>query len=70
VTYERMQAFVFHPARPGMEGKSRRDRVKADMLKYHPDKFNSLTLGKVTEYEQGVAAEVAGVVARLLTRMM
>ncbi|KAH7905606.1 hypothetical protein BJ138DRAFT_1164408 [Hygrophoropsis aurantiaca] len=70
ITYEALQAFIFHPHRPRMEGKSRRDRVKADMLKYHPDKFDSLTLCKVSPPEQSQAAEISGIVARLLTQIM
>jgi hypothetical protein len=68
ITYHRVKAFVFHPLRPGMEGKSRRDRLKMDLLKWHPDKFSKI-LGKVCERHRAYAFEVASAVIRLLTQM-
>lgn len=70
ITYERLQAFVFHPLRPYMEGKSRRDKVKMDVLKWHPDKFDSKVLGKVIECQRSTVMESAGAVARILTQML
>ncbi|KAF7979286.1 hypothetical protein HWV62_42988 [Athelia sp. TMB] len=68
ITLQRVRDFVFHPLRKGMEKKSRRDRVRADMLKWHPDKFNAKVLNKVVNAEQ--VAEAAGQVARFLTQIM
>lgn len=70
ITYEGVQEFVFHPLRKGLDGKTRRERVKAEVLRFHPDKFTTIVLGKVRDWERDLAAEASGVVARILTRMM
>jgi hypothetical protein len=72
ITYDRLQAFVFHPLRHSMEGKSRRERLKMDVLKWHPDKFEAKVLGKVVEcqLQRAMVLEAAGIVARLLTQML
>jgi hypothetical protein len=68
ITLQRIQEFVYHPLRRGMESKSRRDRVRMEILKWHPDKFNAKILGKVIDPDQ--VAEGAGLVARFLTQIM
>jgi hypothetical protein len=68
ITLQRVQEFVYHPLRRGVELKSRRDRVRMEMLKWHPDKFNIKILGKVIDATQ--VAEGAGRVARFLTQIM
>ncbi|KZP08296.1 hypothetical protein FIBSPDRAFT_712785, partial [Athelia psychrophila] len=68
ITLQRVREFVFHPLRKGMVLKSRRDRVRAEMLKWHPDKFNAKVLSKVVDAEQ--VTEAAGQVARFLTEIM
>ncbi|EGO03392.1 hypothetical protein SERLA73DRAFT_119127 [Serpula lacrymans var. lacrymans S7.3] len=70
ITYNLVQEFVFHPLRPGLDGKTRRDKVKMEMLRYHPDKFNSRILDKVLDSERGLVVELGGSVARILTQMM
>ena len=69
ITYLRVKEFVFHLSRSSQEGKNRKDRVRAEMLKWHPDKFNT-KLPKVTECERGAVREAAGRVARFLNQMM
>jgi len=51
-----------------MELKNRRERVRMEILKWHPDKFNAKVLGKVIDAAQ--VAEGAGLVARFLTQIM
>lgn len=51
-----------------MESRSRRDRVRVEILKWHPDKFNAKVLPKVINAAQ--VAEGAGLVARFLTQIM
>ncbi|KIM76241.1 hypothetical protein PILCRDRAFT_824475 [Piloderma croceum F 1598] len=68
ITRQRVEEFVYHPLRSGMESKSRRDRVRMEMLKWHPDKFDAKVLGKVIDADQ--VAEGAGFVARYLTQLM
>ena len=68
ITLARVEEFVFHPLRSGWEMKSRRDRVRAEILRWHPDKFNAKVLGKVINPDS--VSEGAGVVARFLTEIM
>jgi hypothetical protein len=65
-----MEEFIFHPLRPGMELKSRKDRLKMEILRFHPDKFNSNIVRKLRECDREKAIEIAGALARMLTRMM
>ncbi|KAG2108700.1 uncharacterized protein F5147DRAFT_576542 [Suillus discolor] len=65
-----MEEFIFHPLRPGIETKSHKDRLKAEILRFHPDKFNSHTVHKLQECDRGRAIEIAGALARMLTNMM
>jgi hypothetical protein len=68
ITRQRVEEFVCHPLRRGAESKSRRDRVRMEILKWHPDKFDAKVLGKVINPAQ--VAEGAGLVARFLTQIM
>jgi hypothetical protein len=68
ITRQRVEEFVYHSLRSGMESKGRRDRVRMEMLKWHPDKFDAKVLGKVIDADQ--VAEGAGLVARYLTQLM
>ena len=68
ITLPRVEEFVFHPLRSGWEMKSRRDRVRAEILRWHPDKFNAKVLGKVISPDS--VSEGAGAVARFLTKIM
>ncbi|KIK35607.1 hypothetical protein CY34DRAFT_95790 [Suillus luteus UH-Slu-Lm8-n1] len=65
-----MEEFIFHPLRPGMELKSRKDRLKVEILRFHPDKFNSNIVRKLRECDREKAIEIAGELARMLTHMM
>lgn len=65
-----MEEFIFHPLRPGMELKSRKDRLKIEMLRFHPDKFNSNIVRKLRECDREKATEIAGALARMLTDML
>ncbi|KAF9226418.1 hypothetical protein BS17DRAFT_548692 [Gyrodon lividus] len=70
VTYQTVLSFIFYPYRPFVEGKSARDKVKAEVLRFHPDKFNTRVVPKVQPCQQAVAQEIAGAVTRILTRIM
>jgi len=70
ISQRSMEEFIFHPHRVGMENKSRKDRLKTEMLRFHPDKFNSHIVSKLRECDRDKAVEIAGAVARILTRMM
>ncbi|KDQ60298.1 hypothetical protein JAAARDRAFT_125793 [Jaapia argillacea MUCL 33604] len=70
ITRARIEQFVFHPMRTGVDGKSRKERVRADLLKWHPDKFNSKVMGKTSEWERDMVTEAAGFVAKTLTQLL
>ncbi|KAG1801095.1 uncharacterized protein BJ212DRAFT_1399924 [Suillus subaureus] len=65
-----MEEFIFHPLRPGMETKSRKDRLKVEILRFHPNKFNSNIVRKLRECDRERASKIAGALARILTNMM
>ena len=70
ITYQEVRAFLFHPLRPGVEGKTAREKVKSEVLRFHPDKFNTRIVPKIHPSQQAVAQEIAGAVARILTTIM
>ncbi|KAF9788522.1 hypothetical protein BJ322DRAFT_1019058 [Thelephora terrestris] len=59
--------FFLHPLRG--EGKSRKSIAKDELRKWHSDKFDRIVLSKVREEDKRAAAEVAGMIARVLTDM-
>ncbi|KAG8216523.1 hypothetical protein J3R82DRAFT_6639 [Butyriboletus roseoflavus] len=70
ITYQDVRTFLFHPQRPGVEGKTARDKVKSEVLRFHPDKFNARILPKIQPSQRVVAEEITGAIARILTRVM
>ncbi|KAI9568639.1 hypothetical protein HD554DRAFT_2021744 [Boletus coccyginus] len=70
ITYRDVRTFLFHPHRPSIEGKTARDRVKWEVLRFHPDKFDTRIIPKVKPSQQAVAQEIAGAVARILTTIV
>ena len=70
ITQEGVCAFVLHALRPVAPEKSARDRVKAEVLRFHPDKFNARVLPKVREDQHGLAEELAGAIVRALTTLL
>ncbi|KAG9311659.1 hypothetical protein JVU11DRAFT_7894 [Chiua virens] len=70
ITYQDVRAFLFHPLRPDMQGKSARDKVKSEALRFHPDKFNARVASRIQGVQQAVAKEIAGVITMILTRLM
>ncbi|KAG6333170.1 hypothetical protein ID866_5916 [Astraeus odoratus] len=62
-------AFILHVLRP-VPSKSARDKVKTEVFRFHPDKFNALVLPKVREDQRELAAELAGAVVRVLNSIM
>lgn len=70
ITYQDVRAFLLYPQRPGVEGKTARDKVKAEVLRFHPDKFNTRIVPRILPSQQAVAQEIAGAIARILTTIM
>lgn len=69
-TREDVLTFVFHPLRPSLMQKSAKDRVKTEVLRFHPDKFDAFVLPKVREDQRALAQELAGAAVRALTTIM
>ncbi|KAF8999159.1 hypothetical protein BDQ17DRAFT_1182702, partial [Cyathus striatus] len=67
ITEERLGEFFFHSARPGFEDKSRRDRVRKEFLRWHPDKFEAKMLDFIIPEHKELVKEAAGTIARFLT---
>ncbi|KAI0321426.1 hypothetical protein OF83DRAFT_1099751 [Amylostereum chailletii] len=65
-----VEAFVMYPHRASMEGKNRRQRLRAELLHWHPDKFQSLVLPKILPYQREKVTEVASAVVQVLTELM
>ena len=67
ITYSAVEEFLFHPLRPA---KSPKDRLRAEIMKWHPDKFDRKILSKVMVEHIDLVKEASGRVARILTQMM
>ena len=61
-------AFVLSPAHS--TDKSNRDRLKAELLRWHPDRFESKWLTKVDEADKDTVRRAAGQVVRCLNELM
>ncbi|KAI8977797.1 hypothetical protein BD414DRAFT_495655 [Trametes punicea] len=70
ITYERVREFLFHPFRSSIEGKTYKEILKIEVLRWHPDKFDALICPKMKEGEWERTKEAAGMVARWVTRLM
>ena len=67
ITYSAVEEFLLHPLRPV---KSPKDRLRAEIMKWHPDKFDRRILSKVAAEQIDLVREASGHVARILTQMM
>ncbi|TFK41711.1 hypothetical protein BDQ12DRAFT_584080, partial [Crucibulum laeve] len=67
LTQDRMKAFFFHKSRPGVQGKGKRDVVKPELLRWHPDKFEGKVIAKILPEHRTAVLEAVGLVARYLT---
>ncbi|KAI0654535.1 hypothetical protein C8Q70DRAFT_884765, partial [Cubamyces menziesii] len=70
ITLERVHEFVFHPSRHTIVEKTRKEVLKTELLRWHPDKFDALIHRKVRSEDWGRTKEAAGLVARWITRLM
>ncbi|KAK2465081.1 hypothetical protein APHAL10511_002889 [Amanita phalloides] len=59
-----------HAHLPGMVGKTLRERIKLEMLRWHPDKFDARVLPKVDPAHRPAVKETAEKVVRMLTHLM
>lgn len=71
LTLAGVREFMFHPMRlAGTRGKPQRTIVRSEMMKWHPDKFNTVVLTKVKEQEKDLVTAGAGEIARLFNALM
>ncbi|KIP06283.1 hypothetical protein PHLGIDRAFT_107119 [Phlebiopsis gigantea 11061_1 CR5-6] len=73
ITRDAVRAFMLHAERPAELGpnvKTQQQKVRAEMLRFHPDKFNTTVLPKIVKADQGKAKEAASIVARALTELL
>ncbi|KAF8872733.1 hypothetical protein BD779DRAFT_1452527 [Infundibulicybe gibba] len=70
ITLQAMKTFIFHPERLSPIGKSPKERLRLELLKWHPDKFNAKILGRIAQEQQAHVQEAAGRVARFLNEML
>ncbi|KAI0037200.1 hypothetical protein K488DRAFT_67100 [Vararia minispora EC-137] len=62
--------FLLHPERPGCEGKSAHSRIRAELLRWHPDKFKYYTLPLLPECQHEKVAAAVELVAKHLSLIM
>ncbi|TFY74234.1 hypothetical protein EWM64_g9778, partial [Hericium alpestre] len=70
VTRDIVEPFLFHPQRESIRGKTRKEVLRAEMLRWHPDKFNSRVACRVVEEHRDWVVHAGGDVAKILTEMM
>ncbi|KAI0077625.1 hypothetical protein K474DRAFT_1595698, partial [Panus rudis PR-1116 ss-1] len=68
LTYDAVHTYVLNRYAPGQ--KSDRDRIKENLRRWHPDRFETKFLPKVKEGDRERVREAAGTVARLLNEML
>ncbi|KZS86601.1 hypothetical protein SISNIDRAFT_420711 [Sistotremastrum niveocremeum HHB9708] len=61
-------AFLLSPHHSG--DKSRKDRIKAELLRWHPDRFEGRYLAKVVESDKENVKAAVGEVARCLSDLL
>ena len=66
LTLDAVRAFILHEARPATtEGKSDREKVKTELLRYHPDKF-AVFLHKVVPDDKQKCLVAANIITGIL----
>ncbi|KAI0738186.1 hypothetical protein C8Q80DRAFT_1124848 [Daedaleopsis nitida] len=68
-TLEQVWAFLFNEQRTSMAGKSRKERIKAEMLRWHPDKFEGQVMRKIRPEDKETMRQAVGVIARILNNI-
>ena len=71
-TVAAISEFLFHKQRPssGVEGeKNRRTRLKEELLRWHPDKFEHRVLGRIVPADMELVRAGADAVIKVLTSL-
>ena len=66
ITKDLVKEFVMHPERPRCAGKSQKERVRMDLLLWHPDKCQSRLVNKVPTDFQEMTSETVKKIVRIL----
>ncbi|RPD52395.1 hypothetical protein L227DRAFT_469489, partial [Lentinus tigrinus ALCF2SS1-6] len=69
ISIQQVREFVLSPYRQSMEGKTPRERIRAEMLFWHPDKFESKFLRLMKADDKAIAMEAVNVLSRILTQI-
>ena len=67
ITRERVLAFVCHPLQERVLAEGRVKAIRAEIFRWHPDKFNGRVLKNVIEEDREAVRDTAGHVASILT---
>ncbi|TFK22166.1 hypothetical protein FA15DRAFT_562624, partial [Coprinopsis marcescibilis] len=67
---EALMSFLINELRTGLEGKSLKARAKAEIMRWHPDKFAQFFGSKIHESEIYAVSEGVDTVARFLTAII
>ena len=72
ITYQAVEEFVFSPLRRGAASKSRKEILRAEILRWHPDKFlgSGTVLSTVHLNDQEDLKQAAVAIGQHLTVMM
>ncbi|KAF6746087.1 hypothetical protein DFP72DRAFT_755423, partial [Ephemerocybe angulata] len=70
LTKEGILEFVAHGDRPGLRNKDLNSRARADLLRWHPDKFSQKVMKKVSENDKAMVQEGATKLVNLLTGLL
>ncbi|KIP06279.1 hypothetical protein PHLGIDRAFT_128351 [Phlebiopsis gigantea 11061_1 CR5-6] len=71
ITRDAVRAFVLHNLRPAeVMSKSPKDRVLAEMLRFHPDKFKVLGLPKIAAEDRETASKAGDIIILALTELL
>ncbi|KAF8601510.1 hypothetical protein BDV93DRAFT_397586, partial [Ceratobasidium sp. AG-I] len=68
ITPQAVGAFLLSPLHS--QDKSRKERLRSAMLRWHSDKFEGRWMARIDESEQAMVKEAVGAVARSLTELM
>ncbi|KAI0646437.1 hypothetical protein C8Q79DRAFT_1010066 [Trametes meyenii] len=70
ITYERVRDFIFCPLRDTIEGKTPKEIIRTELLRWHPDKFDTLIRHKMAKADWERTKDAAGLVTRYVTKLM
>ena len=68
---QHVREFLAHPLRSEIYPTlNERQRVRYELMRWHPDKFQNTVVSKVREEDKASAIEASGIICRILTKML